>query len=83
MIEANGESTGETLHRMFDCCAGVVIHEEVELISIWNGSQTVNIYTFEGDNVDVWMCDGMDRQGFQSLAIEHMTFKEDDDGLLT
>ena len=68
--EDNG-MPAEALHQVFDGCCGVVVDRERELIHVWNGSQTVNVYTYHGRCVDVWMQDDMDGQDFRAAAISH------------
>ena len=63
--------SGEQLHQMFDGCGGVVVDTDHMVIHVWNGSQTVNVYTYRGDPCDIWMKDGMDRQDFQAEALAH------------
>ena len=57
---------------VFDCAGGVVVHEDAGLISVWNGSATVNVYTGTGACVDCWTQYDMDAQAFRSAAIAHI-----------
>jgi len=73
--------TMEVLHQVFDGARGVVVHEERGLVSVWNGSATVNVYFEDGLSlalVSMWMCDGMDFEEFRRLANEHVEVTDDE-----
>lgn len=70
--------TLEVLHQVFDGARGVVVHEEWGLVSVWNGSATVNVYNSHGECVDCWMKDDMDAQDFRATAIEHVEVTDDE-----
>lgn len=62
----------DTLVEVFDGVEGVVVHDSVGLISAWNGSATVNVYTLDGRCVDCWTDYDLDKHNFRAAAIEHI-----------
>ena len=69
---------GEQLHQIFDGCAGVVVDIDRMVFHVWNGSMTVNVYSFCGDPLDCWMKDDMDLQDFRSTALAHYADSEEE-----
>ena len=68
------------LVNVFDGADGVVVHDSVGLISVWNGSATVNVYDLDGRCVDCWTDYDLARHTFRTAAIDHVDYAMNDGG---